>query len=102
MAAAAPKTLLTTVLHEWHVEHKAKMVDFGGWDMPVQYPTGIITEHLSTRRGAGLFDVSHMGRYRLTGKDAERFADRALTNSAPALRPGEAHYTFIANETAAR
>ncbi|MGI9336553.1 MAG: glycine cleavage system aminomethyltransferase GcvT [Gammaproteobacteria bacterium] len=99
MSAVAPDSLLTTVLYDWHVEHRARMVDFGGWDMPVQYPSGIIAEHLATRRGAGLFDVSHMGRYRLTGKDAERYADRVLTNSAPALQPGQAHYTFIATET---
>ncbi|MEE8197334.1 MAG: hypothetical protein V3T69_09175, partial [Acidiferrobacterales bacterium] len=51
-----------TVLHHWHVAHGGKMVEFGGWDMPVQYKTGIIQEHLATRRNAGLFDVSHMGR----------------------------------------
>ena len=50
-----------TVLHDWHSSHGGKMVDFAGWSMPVQYGTGIIAEHLATRRGAGLFDVSHMG-----------------------------------------
>ncbi len=87
-----------TVLHDWHAAHGGKMVDFSGWDMPVQYPTGAIAEHLATRRRAGLFDVSHMGRYVIAGPQAEAFAMRALTNNARALKPDEAHYTFIANE----
>ena len=57
-----------TELHDWHESHGGKMVDFAGWRMPVQYGTGIIGEHLATRRGAGLFDVSHMGRYRVIGR----------------------------------
>ncbi len=56
--------LKKTPLNQWHREHGAKMVDFGGWDMPVQYETGILQEHLATRRFGGLFDVSHMGRFR--------------------------------------
>ena len=88
-----------TVLHDWHASHGGKMVDFAGWSMPVQYATGIIAEHLATRRGAGLFDVSHMGRYRVTGPGAERFLLRTLTNNASGLDPLQAQYTFIANET---
>ena len=88
-----------TVLHDWHASHGGKMVDFAGWSMPVQYRTGIIAEHLATRRGAGLFDVSHMGRYRVTGPGAESFLLRTLTNNASGLDPWQAQYTFIANET---
>ena len=88
-----------TVLHDWHAEHGGKMVDFAGWRMPVQYKAGIIAEHLATRRGAGLFDVSHMGRFRVTGPGAEDFLLAVLTNSASGLEPGQAQYTFIANET---
>ncbi len=98
MAQAEEIRLRRTVLHDWHVGAGARMVEFGGWDMPVQYPTGIVREHLSTRRAAGVFDVSHMGRYRVTGAGAEAFLMRALTNNARALDPGQAHYTFIANE----
>jgi aminomethyltransferase len=87
-----------TILHGWHVDHGAKMVEFGGWDMPVQYKTGIIREHLATRRQAGLFDVSHMGRFRVTGRGAEGFLLHVLTNNARTLKPGQAQYTFIANE----
>ncbi len=90
--------LQETVLHGWHVNAGAKMVDFGGWHMPVQYQSGIIQEHLATRRQAGLFDVSHMGRYRITGGAAEDFLLSVLTNNVRALGPGQAHYTFIANE----
>ncbi|MCK4602829.1 MAG: glycine cleavage system aminomethyltransferase GcvT, partial [Phycisphaerae bacterium] len=54
--------LQQTALHDRHVALGAKMVDFAGWDMPLQYPAGIVSEHLVTRKGAGLFDVSHMGR----------------------------------------
>ena len=81
------KPLSRTVLHDWHESHGGKMVDFAGWSMPVQYATGIIAEHLATRRGAGLFDVSHMGRYRVTGPGAERFLLRTLTNNASGLDP---------------
>ena len=88
-----------TVLHEWHAAHGGKLVDFAGWEMPVQYPSGAIKEHLATRRGAGLFDVSHMGRFMARGPGAERFLQRALTNNAKALRPGTAHYTFVATES---
>jgi len=88
-----------TVLNDWHREHGGKMVDFAGWDMPVQYPAGAIQEHLATRRTAGLFDVSHMGRFEITGPGAEDFLSANLTNAPGALRPGEAHYTFIPNET---
>lgn len=99
MAQAEAIQLRHTVLHDWHVEARARMVEFGGWDMPVQYPTGIVQEHLSTRRAAGLFDVSHMGRFRISGAGAEALLMYALTNNAQALDPGLAQYTFIANET---
>jgi aminomethyltransferase len=91
--------LKETVLHDWHVAHEAKMVPFGGWDMPVQYKTGIIREHLATRRGCGLFDVSHMGRFRVRGEGAQAFLMKVLTNSARALEIGQAQYTFIATES---
>jgi aminomethyltransferase len=91
--------LRETVLHDWHVANGAKMVPFGGWDMPVQYKAGIIREHLATRRGSGLFDVSHMGRFMVRGKGAQAFLLKVLTNSARALQIGQAQYTFIATDT---
>jgi aminomethyltransferase len=67
--------------------------------MPVQYPSGIIAEHLATRRRAGLFDVSHMGRITIGGADAVPFLQHALTNNAAALEPAESQYTIIADES---
>ena len=99
VAQAKTTQLQQTVLHDWHVEAGGRMVEFGGWDMPVQYTSGIVQEHLSTRRAAGLFDVSHMGRFRVRGTGAEAFLMKSLTNNAQALDPDQAQYTFIANET---
>ena len=73
------------------------MVDFGGWDMPIQYPAGILQEHLATRKRAGLFDVSHMGRFRVAGRGAIPFLQRVLTNNAAALTVGKSHYSILAN-----
>ncbi len=69
MDAASPSALLKTPLHALHVALGAKMVPFAGYDMPVQYPAGILKEHLHTREKAGLFDVSHMGQAFLSGSD---------------------------------
>lgn len=91
--------LRRTVLYEWHEAHGATLVDFAGWEMPVQYETGIIAEHLATRRHSGLFDVSHMGRFLFTGPKAQAHLGYVLTNDPRALHPGEAHYTYIANES---
>ena len=99
MSGEHGEALRETVLHEWHVAHGAKMVPFGGWDMPVQYKTGIIREHLATRRECGLFDVSHMGRFKVRGRGAQAFLMGVLTNSARALQVGQAQYTFIATPT---
>lgn len=74
------------------------MVGFAGWEMPVRYRGGIVAEHLATRRDAGLFDVSHMGRLRIRGAGSETALRRVLTNDAAALAAGSAHYTFIADE----
>ena len=60
-----------TPLYEFHLANGARMVPFAGWDMPVQYPDGIKTEHLATRAAAGLFDVSHMAQVRLAGADSD-------------------------------
>ena len=90
--------LKKTVFHESHVALGAKMVEFGGWDMPVQYPTGIVKEHLACRKSAGLFDISHMGRFNIAGPDATKFLQHCLTNNCQALDVGLAQYTIIPNE----
>jgi aminomethyltransferase len=87
--------LKRTVLYDRHVALGAKMVEFGGWEMPVQYK-GIVEEHLATRKSAGLFDVSHMGRFILRG-NALPFLQHVLTNNAAALMVGQAQYTMVPN-----
>ena len=89
--------LLRTIFFDKHVDLGAKIVEFGGWEMPIQYPGGIVSEHLATRKGAGLFDVSHMGRFIFRGEGALAFLQHTLTNNAAAVMPGEAQYTIIPN-----
>jgi aminomethyltransferase len=93
------KELLKTVFYDKHVGLGAQMVEFGGWDMPVQYQSGIVQEHLSTRKQAGLFDVSHMGRLIVSGEGALDFLQHVLTNNAAAVEVEEGQYTMIPNET---
>ncbi len=90
--------LKRTPLHAWHCEHGGQMVEFGGWEMPVSYKRGIIEEHLATRRYGGLFDISHMGRFLISGKGAIPFLQHVLTNNVLALDPGMAQYTLLPNE----
>lgn len=99
MTEGTTSGLRRTVLYDWHSDNGATLVDFAGWEMPVQYETGTIAEHLATRRRSGLFDVSHMGRFRFAGPNAQAHLGYVLTNDPKALSPGEAHYTYIANET---
>ena len=91
------ESLRTTALHSWHIEQGARLVDFAGWEMPVQY-NSIVEEHLATRQGAGLFDVSHMGRVRFDGAGAARFLDRLLTRRVLDLQVGQIRYSLITNE----
>ena len=91
------ETLLKTPLHALHVELGGKMVPFAGYDMPVQYPLGIMGEHRHTREKAGLFDVSHMGQARYTGDEAA--LETLITADLSALRAGEQKYTLLLNET---
>jgi aminomethyltransferase len=94
----AEQALIKTPLNAWHHSHGGKMVDFGGWEMPVQYQSGMLAEHLATRRYGGIWDVSHMGRLRIGGADRLAFLQYVLTNNAEALEPWRAQYTLIPNE----
>jgi len=94
----AGATLKRTPLHDTHVALGAKMVPFAGYEMPVQYPTGITTEHKAVRERAGLFDVSHMGEFIVRGADAVKFVNHVTTNDVAALVVGQAHYSSILNE----
>ena len=91
--------LKRTVLYDAHVAAGATMVDFGGWEMPIQYPSGIVTEHLTTRSGCGIFDVSHMGRLLIEGPDRLAFMQYALSSNVAAVKPGRAQYCMIPNTT---
>jgi len=86
-----------TPLYSEHVAAGARMVDFAGWEMPVQYRS-IVEEHRAVRSAAGVFDVSHMGEVELSGPGAEAACARLFTNDARTLGPGRAQYTLIANE----
>jgi aminomethyltransferase len=85
-----------TPLYDLHVSAGARMVDFGGWEMPVQYG-GIISEHTAVREAAGAFDVSHMGRLMVSGADAEAFLQYAGTNDVTRLEDGQAQYSLLCN-----
>jgi aminomethyltransferase len=89
------QSLEKTPLHALHVELGARMVPFAGYDMPVQYKTGIVAEHLHTRSEAGLFDVSHMGQLRLDGADAARALEALVPGEIQALKPGRMRYTLL-------
>ena len=91
------ETLYQTVFCERHASLGANMVPFGGWNMPLHYTPGIVEEHLATRRHAGLFDVSHMGRFVIRGKNALPFLQHVLTNNAAALEVEESQYAMIPN-----
>src|SRR5579862_2054765 len=86
--------LRTTPLNSVHRALGAKMVDFGGWDMPVQY-SGIIDEHNAVRNSVGLFDVSHMGEIEVRGPEAAKLVDFVSTNNAAKLKTGQAHYSGL-------
>jgi len=90
--------LKKTPLNQAHRNLGGKMVDFGGWDMPVQYTAGVIAEHLATRRNSGLFDVSHMGEFYVEGEDAIKFVDKLTTNDVTKLVDGQAHYSALTRE----
>ncbi len=86
-----------TPLHAIHRASGAKMVDFGGWDMPVQY-SGLVDEHNTVRKAVGLFDVSHMGEIEITGPEAQQLTDYVATNNVNKLKDGQAHYSGLLYE----
>ena len=84
-------------LHDHHVALGASFAPFGGWEMPVQY-SGTVAEHTATREAVGLFDVSHLGKVRISGEGAAAFVDRCLTNDLTRIVPGKAQYTLCCAE----
>jgi aminomethyltransferase len=93
----SPAELKRTPLFEVHSSCNAKMVDFGGWNMPVQY-SSILEEHNAVRNAVGIFDVSHMGEIEIHGRQAAQLVDYVSTNNAGKLKPGQAHYAALLYE----
>jgi len=89
--------LKRTALFSAHQKLGARLIDFGGWEMPVQY-TGIVEEHLAVRNAAGIFDISHMGEVTVSGAGAADFLNSILTNDIRKLTPGIGQYTLMCNE----
>ncbi len=85
-------------LDRWHRDNGARMVAFGGWDMPLEFDRGTLAEHMSCRRHAAIFDVSHLGTVRVVGRDAETVLQHALTNSLTKIAPGKAQYTHLLDD----
>jgi len=86
-----------TPLYDWHLRHGAKLVEFGGWDMPVSYE-GVLAEHQAVRERCGLFDISHMGEFFVEGPDAEAFLQKVTTNDVSRLKDGDAQYSLLLYE----
>src|SRR4051795_10488723 len=95
--AAGTDTLKRTVLHDRHAAAGAKLVPFAGWEMPVQY-TGIRSEHVAVRTGAGVFDVSHMGEIETAGPGAEAFLQRILSNDVTKIAEHGAQYSVLTKD----
>jgi aminomethyltransferase len=102
-----PHQLLKTPIHAWHMQNGAKMADFGGWEMPIEYSSyqditgekgGVLAEHLAVRTTVGLFDVSHLGKIEVSGAGAMDFLNTQLTNDLSKLVDGQAQYNLLCNE----
>ena len=96
-------------LYDWHVKNNAKLADFGGWDMPIEYPKGIevsgkvlaggtISEHTAVRERVGIFDVSHLGKISISGKGAKDYLNTLVTNDLSKINPSEAQYNLLCND----
>ena len=93
-------------LYEWHLAREAKLADFGGWDMPIEYPKGtspefpggVLMEHAAVRERVGLFDVSHLGKMSVVGPGAKEFVNSILTNDLAKISSGSAQYNLICND----
>ena len=98
MTIITESTLSRTALTDWHESGGGRLVDFAGWEMPVQYGS-ITDEHVATRTAVGLFDVSHMGRLNIVGNDASQLLDELLTRNITKLQKGQIRYSLVCNES---
>ena len=94
---ATETTLRRTPFHTFHKDHDAKLVDYTGWEMPLHYGS-ILDEHTQVRESGGMFDVSHMGRLRFSGRDARRFLDFVCTRKINGMQKGQIRYSLVCNE----
>jgi aminomethyltransferase len=94
-AMTTTPTLQRTALYDTHKALGAKLVPFAGWEMPVQYAGGILAEHHAVRTMAGIFDVSHMGEFEVSGPDRNALVNRVTSNDVAALEPGGVQYSAI-------
>ena len=88
-----PADLRTSPLHDRHVALGAKLAEFGGWSMPLEYPSGVVKEHTAVREAAGIFDVSHLGKVMVAGPGASAYINATLSNDLGKIAPGKAQYT---------
>ncbi|MEN9324959.1 MAG: hypothetical protein RL414_713, partial [Actinomycetota bacterium] len=96
----------TSPLYQWHVDAGAKMADFGGWDMPIEYPKvmvgeqagGVLAEHAAVREAVGIFDVSHLGKISITGPGAVDFLNSIVTNDMAKISSGSSQYNLLCDE----
>ena len=95
---AAATDLLTSPLHERHVALGAKFAEFGGWSMPLEYPSGVVKEHTAVREAVGIFDVSHLGKALVSGPGAAAYVNATLTNDLGRIAPGRAQYTLCCDD----
>jgi aminomethyltransferase len=93
-AGAAGTPLLRSPLHDRHVALGAKFAEFGGWSMPLEYPSGVVREHTAVRESVGVFDVSHLGKLMVTGPGAAAYVNATLSNDLGKIRHGKAQYTL--------
>lgn len=98
MSASPPGAVRRTALHERHVAAGAKLVEFAGWEMPVQYPQGVRFEHMAVRERCGIFDVSHMGEIEVSGPQAGELLQRLLSNDVSQVRVGGSQYSVLCEE----
>ena len=94
--------LLRSALHDQHVELGAKLADFGGWEMPIEYTAsggGVLKEHAAVREAVGIFDVSHLGKASVRGSGAREFVNSCLSNDLGRIQPGQAQYTLCCDES---
>jgi aminomethyltransferase len=98
-APAEGPGLRTSPLHDRHAALGAKFAEFGGWSMPLEYPSGVVKEHTAVREAVGIFDVSHLGKALVTGPGAATYVNETLSNDLRKIQPGKAQYTLCCDDT---